>query len=150
MSCLCHAFAFVHCCLVDTWREMVDLLALVCDVYCDFVTFPFGILGQVWYLIASIFDPCCLSYFLYLFIYRLLTVLRQCFIFIYRLLTVLRQWFCCCWSIVWCASHWLWGFYVCLCFVVHYFLSFLVLQSSWRWREIWLLFSNCLTDVLLL
>ena len=40
-----------------------DLLALVCDVYCDFVTFPFGILGQVWYLIVSIPDPCCLYYF---------------------------------------------------------------------------------------
>ena len=30
---------------------------------CDFVTFPFGILGQVWYLIVSIPDPSCLSYF---------------------------------------------------------------------------------------
>ena len=30
---------------------MADLLAIVCDVYCDFVTFPFGVLGQVWYLI---------------------------------------------------------------------------------------------------
>ena len=39
-------------------------MALVCDVYCDFATFPFGILGQVWYLIVSISDPCCLSYFL--------------------------------------------------------------------------------------
>ena len=28
--------------------------------------------------------------------------------------------------VVWCASHWLWGFCVCLCFVVHYFVSFLV------------------------
>ena len=46
--------------------KRVDLLALVCDVYCDFVTFPFGILGQVWYLIVSIPDPCCLSYFYYL------------------------------------------------------------------------------------
>ena len=42
---------------------MADLLALVCYVYCDFVTFPFGIMGQVWYLIVSIPDPCCLSYF---------------------------------------------------------------------------------------
>ena len=42
---------------------MADLLALVCDVYCDFVTFPCGIPGQVWYLIVSIPDPCCLSYF---------------------------------------------------------------------------------------
>ena len=43
--------------------DLVDLLALVYDVYCDFDTFAFGILGQVWYLIVSITDPCCLSYF---------------------------------------------------------------------------------------
>ena len=30
---------------------------------CDFVTFSFGILGQVRYLIVSIPDLCCLSYF---------------------------------------------------------------------------------------
>ena len=41
-------------------RERADLLAIVCDVYCDFVTFPFGILGQVWYFIVSIPIPCCL------------------------------------------------------------------------------------------
>ena len=46
--------------------ERGALLSLVGDVYCDFVTFPFGILGQVWYLIASIPDPCCLSYFTYM------------------------------------------------------------------------------------
>ena len=57
------AFASVHYCLVVTWRERADLLTLVGDVYRDFVTFPFGILGQVWYLIVSIPDPCCLSYF---------------------------------------------------------------------------------------
>ena len=60
MSCVCHALASVYCCLVVTWRER----ALVCDVYSDFVTFPFCILGQVWYLIVSIPDPCCPSYFL--------------------------------------------------------------------------------------
>ena len=32
-------------------------------VYCDIVTFQFGSLGQVWYLIVSIPDACCLSYF---------------------------------------------------------------------------------------
>ena len=40
---------------------------LVGDVYCIFslVTFPCGILGQVWYsLIVSIPDLCRLSYFL--------------------------------------------------------------------------------------
>ena len=32
MSCVCHAFASVHCCLVVTCWERADLLALVCDV----------------------------------------------------------------------------------------------------------------------
>ena len=65
MSCDCHAFASVHCCLVVTCWERADLLALVCDVYCGFVTFPCGILGEVWYLIVSIPDLCRLSYFYY-------------------------------------------------------------------------------------
>ena len=34
-------------------------------MHCDFVTFPCGILGQVWYLIVSIPDLCHLSYFCY-------------------------------------------------------------------------------------
>ena len=63
MSCVCHALASVHCCLVVTCLERADHLAPVCDVYCDFVTFPFGILGKVWYLIVSIPDLCCLTYF---------------------------------------------------------------------------------------
>ena len=63
VSCVSHSFTSVHCCLVVNSRERAYLLVLVCDVYCDFVTFPFGILGQVWYLIVSIPDPCCLSYF---------------------------------------------------------------------------------------
>ena len=32
MSCVCHAFASVHCCLVVTCLERADILALVCDV----------------------------------------------------------------------------------------------------------------------
>ena len=54
MSCDCHDFASVHCCLVVTCWERADLLALVCDVYCGFVPFPCGIPGQVWYLIVLI------------------------------------------------------------------------------------------------
>ena len=46
-------------------RERADLLALVGDVYCIFVTFPCGILGQVWYLIVSFSDLCRLSNFTY-------------------------------------------------------------------------------------
>ena len=65
MSCDCHAFTSVHRCLVVTSWERADLLALICDVYCGFVTFQCGILGQVWYLIVSIPDLCHLSYFYY-------------------------------------------------------------------------------------
>ena len=46
-----------------TCLERADLLALVGDVYCIFVTFTCGILGQVWYLIVSFPDLCRLSYF---------------------------------------------------------------------------------------
>ena len=49
--------------MVTCW-ERADLFALVGDVYCIFVTFPCGILGQVWYLIVSFPDLCHLSYFL--------------------------------------------------------------------------------------
>ena len=63
VSCVSHAFASVHCCLVDTCWERADLLALVGDVYGIFVTFPCGILDQVWYLIVSFPDLCLLSYF---------------------------------------------------------------------------------------
>ena len=44
----------------------------------------------------------------------------------------------------------LWVFCVCLCFGMHYFAPFLVLQPSWRGRESWLLCFYCLTDILLL
>ena len=37
---------------------------------CDFVTFPCGILGQVWYLIVLITDLCCNSYFNCFFLKR--------------------------------------------------------------------------------
>ena len=43
------------------WSPAV--LALVGDFYCIFVTFPFVILGQVWYLIVSLPDLCLLSCF---------------------------------------------------------------------------------------
>ena len=58
-----HAFASVHCCIVVTCWERTDLLTLVGDFKCIFVTFPCGILGQVWYLTVSFSDLCHLSYF---------------------------------------------------------------------------------------
>ena len=56
VSCVSHAFGL----MVTCW-ERADLLALVGDVYCIFVTFLCGILGQVWYLIVSFPDLCHLS-----------------------------------------------------------------------------------------
>ena len=50
------------CFVVTCWKR-ADLLALVCGVYYEFVTFPFFILCQVWYLIVSIPDLCTLTYF---------------------------------------------------------------------------------------
>ena len=63
ISCACQAFTPVHCSLMVTCLERTDLLALVCEISICFVTFPCGILGQVWYLIVSIYDLCHLSYF---------------------------------------------------------------------------------------
>ena len=47
-------------CFVVTCLERADLLAFVCDVYLWICHFPIGILGQVWYLIVSIFS--CFPY----------------------------------------------------------------------------------------
>ena len=57
-----HAFASVHFYHVVTCWERADLLVLVGDVNCIFVTFPSGILCQVWYLIILFPDLCRLSY----------------------------------------------------------------------------------------
>ena len=67
MSCVCHFLClscFRICSLLHCGHQLgkVDLLALVSDVLLCFVTFPCGILGQVWYLIVLIPDLCHLSY----------------------------------------------------------------------------------------
>ena len=60
---ICHVFLSVHCSLVLTSWERADLLALwVVTFYCDFVTFPCGVLGKVWFLVVSIPDLGILSY----------------------------------------------------------------------------------------
>ena len=60
---LCFVFS-VHCSLVVTCWERTDLLALLCVMFsCDLVTFPCGVLGQVWYLIESLPDLCLLPNF---------------------------------------------------------------------------------------
>ena len=59
---LCPIERTLNCCLAVPCWEWPDLLALVGDVYCIFVTFPCGILGQVGNLILSFPDICRLSY----------------------------------------------------------------------------------------
>ena len=60
-----HTVLSVPCSLVVTCWERADLLALLyLMLSCVFVTFPYGALGQVWYLIVSIPDICLLPYVL--------------------------------------------------------------------------------------
>ena len=58
MSCVCHDFTSVHCCLVVSCCERADLLALVCDVKWCFCHFP---MCHMEYMIVSVPDLCCLS-----------------------------------------------------------------------------------------
>ena len=66
---LCFMFVFVMlscpfltALLVTCW-EGADLLALLCLMFsCVFVTSPYGVSGQVWYLIVLIPDICLLPY----------------------------------------------------------------------------------------
>ena len=45
-------------------RKRADILDLFYVMfYCVFVIFPYGVLGQVWYLIVWIHDLCLLPYF---------------------------------------------------------------------------------------
>ena len=64
VSCDSYGFASVHCCLVVTCWERADLLVLVGNIYCIFVTFPCGILCQVWCSIVAFPDLCCLFFYL--------------------------------------------------------------------------------------
>ena len=68
-----------------------------------------------------------------------------------RLLSVLRQWFCFCWSIVLCTSHCLLEFCVCLCFVMHYFVSILafaiILKRKRKLVALLLLSYKCIATI---
>ena len=64
LSCVCCAFARLFICALwsPAGKGLTSWLSFVMS-NCVFVTFPCGILGQVWYLIVSIPDLCPLSYF---------------------------------------------------------------------------------------
>ena len=64
---LCFVFAMLPCLFFAAlWspagKGLTSWLLFVM-FNCVFVTFPYGILGQVWYLMVSIPDHCHLSYF---------------------------------------------------------------------------------------
>ena len=63
---LCGFVTLSHLFIAALWspagKGLTSWLSFVI-VNCVFVTFPCGILGQVWYLIVSIPDLCHLSYF---------------------------------------------------------------------------------------
>ena len=65
MSCVFQAFASVHGALWSLAGKGLTYWLSFVMFNCVFVTFPCGILGQVWYLIVSIPDLCCLSYFFF-------------------------------------------------------------------------------------
>ena len=58
MSCVC---LFIAALWSPAGKGLTSWLSFVM-LNCVFVTFPCGILGQVWYLIVSIPDLCDLSY----------------------------------------------------------------------------------------
>ena len=65
VSCL-SLYYFLVCSLQPRYHLLAKgwpLGLLVCDVSLCFVTFPYGVSGQVWYLIVSIPDLCLLFYF---------------------------------------------------------------------------------------
>ena len=64
---LCLKLVMLSSLFIDTmWSPAGKVLTswfLLVMFYCVFVTFPCGILGQVWYLFVLIPDLCRLSYF---------------------------------------------------------------------------------------
>ena len=61
---VCHLDLSVHCSLEVTCWEKADLLALLYVMFSRvLVTYPCGLLVQVWYLIVSIPDLCLHPYF---------------------------------------------------------------------------------------
>ena len=64
--CLCLSLSYCLVCfckpVVTCWARADHLALLYVMFSCVFVTFPYGVLGQVWYLIVSIPDLCLLYF----------------------------------------------------------------------------------------
>ena len=61
---VCHTVSYFPCsCVVTCWERTDNFAFFYVMFSCVFVTFPYGVLCQVWYLIVSILDICLLLYF---------------------------------------------------------------------------------------
>ena len=59
LVCLCYAILFIQCSLVITSCERANLYSLLCVVFscvCFFLTFPYDVLGQVYYTSKTFFE----------------------------------------------------------------------------------------------
>ena len=75
---VCHAVLSVTSSLVVICWERANHLALFYVMFsCVFVTFQYGVLGRVWYLIILIPDPCLLPYFYYISIVVILPLWKD-------------------------------------------------------------------------
>ena len=74
-SCVCHAFASVHCCLVVTCSERTDILALVCDVSLFCCHFPMCNPGSG--VVLDCIDY-CISYFKYILLDFDVVITQKC------------------------------------------------------------------------
>ena len=63
LYCVCHAFLLLIAALWSPAGKGLTSCLSFLVLHCVFVTFLFGILGQVWYLLVLITDLCRLSYF---------------------------------------------------------------------------------------
>ena len=87
LSChLCLSYPYFPVCffaaLWSPFGKRTDLLALLYVMpSCVFVTFPYGVLGQVWYLIVSIPDLFHLSYLISLPTSTLYTIIMPFYAF---------------------------------------------------------------------
>ena len=73
--CFCYTVFSVPCSLVTTCWGRVEHSTLLCVVLsCVSVTFPYGVLGLMWYLIVSIPDVCLFLYFkCYIFVISIIS-----------------------------------------------------------------------------
>ena len=64
---VCLVFVMLSCLFIAAWSSLAGKGLTSSHLFvmfkCDFVTFPCGILGQVWYWTVSIPDICRLLYF---------------------------------------------------------------------------------------